>query len=147
MKEKLLIGVPLSDKVMKFKLTLIPIFYLHNLFKYLSKLLLEKVTQCLCSRIAPILELKQAIQAKLHIDGPISLRFSCKLLDDRKTLESYNIKRGDTVHILFRMLGGFEYYVIKNEFIDPQHNFDFIYLKDNRTIYKHDNEVYHKSYG
>ena len=39
-----------------------------------------------------VLELKQAIQAKLHINGPISLRFSCKLLDDRKTLESYNIK-------------------------------------------------------
>ena len=95
-----------------------------------------------------ILELKDAIQAKLRFDiSPMRLVFSGKQLNDHRTISSYNIKQGDTMHILFRMLGGFEYYVIKNEFIDPQHNFDFTYLKDDGTIYKRGNEVYHKPYG
>jgi len=94
-----------------------------------------------------VLELKQAVQAKLYINRPIRLGFSSKLLNDRKTLESYNIKRGDTVHILFRMLGGSNYYVIKEDFLDPQFNFDFTNLIDDGTTYTRGKEVYKRPYG
>ncbi|POG70389.1 ubiquitin-related domain-containing protein, partial [Rhizophagus irregularis DAOM 181602=DAOM 197198] len=56
-----------------------------------------------------VLELKQAIQAKLYIHRPIRLGFSGKILNDSRTLESYKIKRSDTIHILFRILGGCEF--------------------------------------
>ncbi|RIA98219.1 hypothetical protein C1645_750559 [Glomus cerebriforme] len=94
-----------------------------------------------------VLELKQAIQAKLYIDRPIRLGFSSKILNDRKTLESYNIKRGDTIHVLFRMLGGAEYYVISDEFLNPQFDYDFTDLEDDGTIYTRGNEIYKRPYG
>ncbi|RIA98217.1 hypothetical protein C1645_686038 [Glomus cerebriforme] len=94
-----------------------------------------------------VLELKQAIQAKLYIDRPIRLGFSSKLLNDRKTIESYNIKRGDTIHILFRMLGGLGFYVIKNDFLTPQFNYDFTNLIDDGTIYTRGKELYKRPYG
>ncbi|RGB32148.1 hypothetical protein C1646_670347 [Rhizophagus diaphanus] len=94
-----------------------------------------------------VLELKQAIQKKLYIDRPIRLGFSSKLLNDRRTLESYNIKRGDTIHILFRMLGGSEYYVINDDFISPQYNFDFTNLRDDGVVYTRGKELYKRPYG
>ncbi|GBB94550.1 hypothetical protein RclHR1_02380009 [Rhizophagus clarus] len=94
-----------------------------------------------------VLELKQAIQKKLYIDRPIRLGFSHKFMNDRRTLESYNIKRGDTIHILFRVLGGSDFYIIKDDFISPQFSFDFTELEDDGTVYTRGKELYKRPYG
>ena len=95
-----------------------------------------------------VLELKQAVQKKLYINRPIRLGFSWKLLNDRKTIESYNIQRGNTIHILSRMLGGSgEYYVLKEDFLSPQYHYDFTNLNDDGTVYTRGKELYKRPYG
>ncbi|CAB4386865.1 hypothetical protein RhiirA5_492520 [Rhizophagus irregularis] len=94
-----------------------------------------------------VLELKQAIQAKLYIHRPIRLGFSGKILNDSRTLESYKIKRSDTIHILFRILGGCEFYVIDDDFLDPKYDYDFTNLRDDGTKYIRGNVEYKRPYG
>ncbi|RIA85984.1 Polyubiqutin 1, partial [Glomus cerebriforme] len=54
-----------------------------------------------------VLELKRMIQEKLgHEVSQMRLGFADKILEDHKTLASYDIKKGDNIHILFRLLGG-----------------------------------------
>ncbi|GBB84389.1 hypothetical protein RclHR1_00110022 [Rhizophagus clarus] len=96
-----------------------------------------------------VLELRQKIQAKLSIDKPISLSFSSKLLDDRNTLESYNIKRSSTIQVSYKLLGGGSpvgYYVISSSFLKPQFDYDYTSGYDNGQ-HRRGNERYHLPIG
>ena len=71
-----------------------------------------------------VLVLKYIIQEKLEYDiRLIRLEFANKRLEDHRTLRSYNIQQGDSVHISLRLLGGFcatkDFYVIKDDFFRP----------------------------
>ena len=103
-----------------------------------------------------VLELKYIIQEKLGYDiRLIRLEFFNRRLEDHKTLRSYNIRKGDNVHISLRLLGGnfdFDYSTTKNfcmikeEFLDPQYDYDFTYLPDYGT-YIRGREPYKRPYG
>jgi hypothetical protein len=95
-----------------------------------------------------ILELKYKIQRELGYDvRPLRLVFSDKQLDDNKTLSSYNIRKSDTIQILFRVYGGFNFYVIKKDFINPQFDFDFSKLADDGKVFTRGKELYRRPYG
>jgi hypothetical protein len=94
-----------------------------------------------------VLELRQKIQAKLNIDKPLSLSFSSKLLDDRNTLESYNIKQNSTVNVSYKLLGGFVgYYVVSKSFLKPQFDYDYTYGQNNGQ-HRFGHERYHLLIG
>ena len=104
-----------------------------------------------------VLELKYIIQEKLEYDiRLIRLEFANKRLEDHRTLRSYNIKQGDNVHISLRLLGGRldldccaikNFCVIKDDFLDPNHDFDFTHLKDDGTTYVRGKLLYKRPYG
>lgn len=95
-----------------------------------------------------ILELKYAIQRELGYDvRPLRLVFADKQLDDNKTLSSYNIRKGNTIQILFRAYGGFNFYVIKKDFLSPEYDYDFSSLIENGEIHTRGKELYKRPYG
>ncbi|PKY42383.1 hypothetical protein RhiirA4_417432 [Rhizophagus irregularis] len=94
-----------------------------------------------------ILELRQKIQAKLNIDKPLSLSFSSKILDDRNTLESYNIKQGSTINVSYKLLGGsIGDFVVSRRFLKPQFDYDYTYGQDNGQN-RRGYETYHLPIG
>ena len=55
-----------------------------------------------------ILSIKQTLQEREGIDvAMIRLIFSGKALADDNTIESYNMKAGDTIHMILQLKGGF----------------------------------------
>ncbi|RGB43056.1 hypothetical protein C1646_681879, partial [Rhizophagus diaphanus] len=50
-------------------------------------------------------------------------------------LSSYNIRKGNTVQILFRAYGGFNFYVIKEDFLSPKYDYDFSNLIDDGKVH------------
>ncbi|CAB5189768.1 unnamed protein product [Rhizophagus irregularis] len=95
-----------------------------------------------------VLELKYAIKRELGYDiRPLRLVFADKQLDDNKTLSSYNIRKGNTVQILFRAYGGFNFYVIKKDFLSPKYDYDFSNLIDDGKIHTRGKELYKRPYG
>ncbi|GBC02582.1 hypothetical protein RclHR1_00470012 [Rhizophagus clarus] len=99
-----------------------------------------------------VLELKYTIQEKFDFDiRLIRLEFANKRLEDHKTLKSYNIQHGNSVHVSLRLLGGIEpknYYVIKKDFLDPKYDFDFTDLEDDgKKHYRGQRELYRRPYG
>ncbi|RIA85310.1 hypothetical protein C1645_782170 [Glomus cerebriforme] len=63
-----------------------------------------------------VLELKHTIFESADVKY-LRFMFSGKQLDDNNTLASYNIRHGDTIEVLLRLLGGgFNFYVIKEDF-------------------------------
>ncbi|CAB4477885.1 hypothetical protein RhiirA5_423765 [Rhizophagus irregularis] len=94
-----------------------------------------------------ILELRQKIQAKLNIDKPLSLSFSSKILDDRNTLESYNIKQSSTINVSYKLLGGsVGDFVISRSFLKPQFDYDYTNAQDNGQN-RRGYETYHLPIG
>ncbi|RGB41410.1 hypothetical protein C1646_310306 [Rhizophagus diaphanus] len=94
-----------------------------------------------------VLEFKKAICAKFDYDiETIRLIFCCKQLNDHNTLASYEIKKGCTIQVLSRVVGGI-FYVIKSDLLDPSYDFDFTYLKDNGTNFIRGKELYKRPYG
>lgn len=94
-----------------------------------------------------VLELRQKIQAKLNIDKPLSLSFSSKILDDRNTLESYNIKQSSTINVSYKLVGGFVgNYVVSKSFLKPQFDYDYTYGQDNGQ-HRRGYEQYHLPIG
>ncbi|CAG8513194.1 5816_t:CDS:1 [Acaulospora morrowiae] len=78
-----------------------------------------------------VLELRRKIQEILKIEEPLSLRFNCQTLDDSRTLKSYDIKPSSTIHVSYKLLGGFPgYYVVKESFLKPQFDYDYTYGRD-----------------
>ena len=67
-----------------------------------------------------VLELKRVIQNKFGYNTTkMRLEFATKELQDSRTLSSYNIKDGDNIYILFRLFGGYDGYVVKEDFLSP----------------------------
>jgi len=56
-------------------------------------------------------------------------------LEDRKTLESYNIKPKSTIHVSHKLLGGSSvaYFVISSSFLKPKFDIDYTNGTDNGT--------------
>ncbi|KAF0396188.1 ubiquitin domain-containing protein [Gigaspora margarita] len=76
----------------------------------------------------------------------ISLSFSGKPLEDHRTLESYNIKQNDTIHVSRRIIGGaFDYFVLTNDYLDPRYDNDFSNQQDGPAL-KRGNEPYKPPY-
>ncbi|CAG8792701.1 7098_t:CDS:1, partial [Racocetra persica] len=95
-----------------------------------------------------VLELKKKIRSMLGINiKKISLSFSSKPLEDHRTLESYNIKQNDTIHVSHRIIGGsFDYFVLTNDYLDPRYDNDFTNQRNGPTL-KRGNEPYKPPYG
>jgi hypothetical protein len=105
-----------------------------------------------------VLELKYIIKEKLEYDiRLIRLEFANKRLEDHRILRSYNIQQGDSVHISLRLLGGYfnmdfcamsNYCIIKEDFLDPEYDYDFTNLRDNgKKYYRGKGELYRRPYG
>ncbi|CAI2169702.1 11364_t:CDS:1 [Funneliformis geosporum] len=95
-----------------------------------------------------VLELKHVIQEKLgYIITQIRLELACKPLEDDKSLASYDIKQGDNVNILFRLLGGYGFYVIKEDLLDRKYDRDYTNRKNEGKTYFRGKLLYHKPYG
>ncbi|CAG8815270.1 10643_t:CDS:2, partial [Gigaspora margarita] len=95
-----------------------------------------------------VLGLKKKLRSILDIDiKKISLSFSSKPLEDHRTLESYNIKQNDTIHVSRRIIGGaFDYFVLTNDYLDPIYDNDFTNQRGGWT-FKRGNEPYQPPYG
>ncbi|KAF0396190.1 ubiquitin domain-containing protein [Gigaspora margarita] len=95
-----------------------------------------------------VLELKEKLLSILDIDiKKISLSFSSKPLEDYRTLESYNIKQNDTIHVYRKIIGGaFDYFVLTNDYLDPIYDNDFTNQRGGWT-FKRGNEPYKPPYG
>ncbi|RIB04050.1 hypothetical protein C2G38_1988971 [Gigaspora rosea] len=95
-----------------------------------------------------VLGLKKKLRSMLDIDiKEISLSFSSKPLEDHRTLESYNIEQNDTIHVSRRMRGGgFDYFVLTNDYLDPIYDNDFTNQRNGWT-FKRGNEPYKPPYG
>jgi hypothetical protein len=95
-----------------------------------------------------VLTFKDSICAKFEYNiRTMRLIFGGKQLDDNKTLASYGIQKGDTIQVLSRVFGGFNFYVINNNLLDPTYDYDFTNLTDSGTIFTRGKETYKRPCG
>ncbi|CAG8781701.1 38138_t:CDS:1 [Gigaspora margarita] len=97
-----------------------------------------------------VLGLKKKLRSMLGTDiKKISLSYSSKPLEDHRTLESYNIKQNDTIHVSRKIMGGsFDYLVLKNDDLDPKYDNDFTNQRErDGWTFKRGNEPYKPPYG
>ncbi|CAG8698221.1 16177_t:CDS:1 [Funneliformis mosseae] len=95
-----------------------------------------------------VLELKRVIQEKLGYKiTQMRLELACKPLEDDKPLTSYGVKQGDNICILFRLLGGLGFYVIKENLLDRKYDRDYTNIKNEGKIYIRGKLTYNKPYG
>ncbi|GES74417.1 ubiquitin-related domain-containing protein [Rhizophagus clarus] len=95
-----------------------------------------------------VLEFKDIIYAKFGFDiKTMRLIFNGKQLIDDKTLSSYNIEKGSTIQVLSKVVGGCDFFVIREDLLDPQYDYDFTNLRDNGTTFIRGMELYKRPYG
>ncbi|GBB96653.1 hypothetical protein RclHR1_02800003 [Rhizophagus clarus] len=95
-----------------------------------------------------VLKFKIAICAKLEFNiEAMRLMFDGKQLNDDKTLASYKIQKGSTIQVLSRVVGGFDFYVITKDLLDPSYDFDFTNLYDFGVPFVRGMELYKRPYG
>ncbi|CAG8650021.1 1869_t:CDS:1 [Acaulospora morrowiae] len=94
-----------------------------------------------------VLRLRREIQERLETDEPLSLRHFGHPLIDCRTLGSYDITQGSTIHVSHRLLGGFlGHYTIAKSFLKPQFDYDYTYRRDN-GLHRRGYERYHLPIG
>ncbi|GBB96654.1 hypothetical protein RclHR1_02800004 [Rhizophagus clarus] len=95
-----------------------------------------------------VLEFKNVIHAALRSDiKTMRLIFDSKQLIDDKTLSSYNIQKGSTIHVLSKVVGGSDFFVIRDNLLDPPRDYDFTNLRDNGAFFIRGMELYRRPYG
>jgi hypothetical protein len=96
-----------------------------------------------------VLEFKGAICAKFGSDiKMIRLTFNVKQLDDNRTLTSYKIEKYCTIQILSKVFGGnYDFYVIRDDILEPTYDYDFTNLQDNGATFIRGMELYRRPYG
>ncbi|GBB96652.1 hypothetical protein RclHR1_02800002 [Rhizophagus clarus] len=95
-----------------------------------------------------VFEFKKVINATLGSDiKTMRLIFDCKQLIDEKTLSSYNIQKGSTIHVLSKIVGGNGFFVIRGDLLDPSRDYDFTNLRDDGVFFIRGMELYRRPYG
>ncbi|CAB4485332.1 hypothetical protein RhiirA5_365404 [Rhizophagus irregularis] len=95
-----------------------------------------------------VLEFKNVICEKFGTDiKMMRLIFNGKQLNDEKTLTSYNIQKGCTIQVLSKVVGGYDFHVIRPELLNPSYDYDFCDTRDNGEIFLRGMELYKRPYG
>jgi hypothetical protein len=119
-----------------------------NLVQIFVKTLEEDSQSMFVDPSITVLELKDAIYAKFGSDRKtMRLTFNGKQLDDSKTLASYDIQKGCTIQVLSKVVGGYDFYVVRDNLLSPSFDYDFINLSDNGATFVRGMEVYKRPYG
>jgi hypothetical protein len=100
------------------------------------------------SRYDTVLNLKHVVKKMFGYDTTkMRLEFASRELQDFRTLASYNIEENDNIYVLFRLLGGYDGYVVRNDFLAPSWNYDFTNINDNGVVYTRGRHVYKRPCG
>ncbi|PKY50906.1 ubiquitin-like protein [Rhizophagus irregularis] len=95
-----------------------------------------------------VLEFKNVICEKFGTDiKMMRLIFNGKQLNDEKTLTSYNIQKGCTIQVLSKVVGGYDFNVIRPDLLNPSYDYDFRDICDNGETFLRGMELYKRPYG
>ncbi|CAG8594636.1 7607_t:CDS:1, partial [Acaulospora morrowiae] len=97
---------------------------------------------------ATVFQLKHEIYLLFGYDIPCQrLIFSGKQLSNERTLSSYDIQHSSTIHIVFRLSGGLDCYIVTSDLLNSKYDFDFTNVYDKGQTYMRGNHLYKRPCG